>query len=61
MLGLMWNPRMGSSSVPVTNVKMLDNDSPCLLPPENIASYINIIFGSQNFSKGINNYILTTI
>ena len=30
----MWKPRTGSSSVPVTNVKMLDNDNPCLLPPE---------------------------
>lgn len=30
----MWKPITGSSSVPVTNVKMLDNDNPCLLPPE---------------------------
>ena len=34
MLGWMWKPRTGSSSVPVTDVKMLDNDKPCLLPPE---------------------------
>lgn len=34
MLGWMWKPRTGSSSVLVTNVKMLDDDNPCLLSPE---------------------------